>query len=38
MKKRRHMTRRGSKRLFKATAQKMHKKNLVNPARGGLRM
>lgn len=38
MKKRRHMSRRGSKRLFKATALKTHKRNLSNPQRGGIRM
>ena len=36
--KRRKMTRKGSKRLFKATALKTHKRNLANPQRGGIRM
>ena len=36
--KRRKMSRRGSKRLFKATAQKVHKRNLVRPERGGIRL
>lgn len=38
MKKRRKMSRRGSKRLFKATAVKVHKKNLARPQRGGIRL
>lgn len=38
MKKRRKLTRRGSRRLFKATAAKVHKRNNVMPNRGGLRM
>lgn len=38
MPKRRKMTRRGSKRLFKATAKKVHKRNLVRPERGGIRL
>lgn len=38
MKKRRKMSRRGSKRLFKATAQKLHKRNLARPERGGIRL
>lgn len=39
MSRRRHkVSRRGSKRLFKVTASKMHKKNFVQPNRGGLRM
>lgn len=32
------MSKRGSKKLFRATAMKTHKKNLVKPSRGGLRM
>lgn len=37
--KRRKLTRRGSKRLFKKTAVKVHKKNLLSrPMRGGIRM
>lgn len=35
---RKKLSRRGSKRLFKKTAAKMHKKNFVVPNRGGLRM
>lgn len=38
MRKRRKLSRRGSKRLFKATANKLHKKNLARPARGGIRL
>lgn len=38
MMKRRKVTRRGSKRLFKKTAVKTHKKNLAAPMRGGIRM
>lgn len=38
MRKRHRMTRRGSKRLFKATANKMHKRNLARPERGGIRL
>lgn len=36
--KRRKLTRKGSKRLFKKTAVKVHKKNLAMPMRGGIRM
>lgn len=36
--KRKRMSRRGSKRLFKATALKTHKANLPRPSRGGIRM
>lgn len=36
--KRRKMTRRGSKRLFKATANKVHKRNIVRAERGGIRL
>lgn len=35
---RKRLSRRGSKRLFRKTAVKTHKKNLVTPARGGIRM
>lgn len=38
MKYRHKVSRRGSKRLFRKTSLKMHKKNLVRPNRGGLRM
>lgn len=38
MKYRKKLSRRGSKRLFRKTASKMHKKNFVMPNRGGLRM
>ena len=37
-KKRRRMTRRGSKKLFKATAVKTHKANAARPMRGGIRL
>ena len=36
--KRRKLTRRGSKRLFKKTAVKTHRKNMAMPMRGGIRM
>ena len=38
--KRRSISRKGSKRLFKATAQKTHKKNVLpsRPMRGGYRI
>lgn len=36
--KRKRLTKRGSKRLFKATALKVNKRNLPRPARGGIRM
>lgn len=36
--KKRKMTKRGSKRLFKALARKTHKINLARPSRGGIRM
>lgn len=35
---RRHVSRRGSRRLFRATATKVHKKNIVRPMRGGRRL
>ena len=38
MRKRHRVSRRGSKRLFRKTAVKVHKKNFVMPNRGGLRM
>lgn len=38
MRKRRKMSRRGSRKLFKATANKMHKRNLARPERGGIRL
>ena len=38
MRKRKRVSRRGSKRLFRVTAAKTHKRNLVMPNRGGLRM
>lgn len=38
MKFRKKLTRRGSKRLFRRSAAKVHKKNFVMPNRGGLRM
>lgn len=38
MMKKRRLTRRGSKRLFKATAVKVNKKNVARPMRGGIRM
>lgn len=36
--KRRKLSRRGSKRLFRKTAVKVHKSNLIKPLRGGERM
>lgn len=36
--KRRRLSRRGSKRLFKKTAMKVHRKNMTSPMRGGIRM
>lgn len=36
--KRRKMTRRGSKRLFRKTAVKTHKMNSARPMRGGIRL
>lgn len=36
--KRRKLSRKGSRRLFKKTAIKTHKKNLAKPMRGGIRM
>lgn len=36
--KKRKMTRRGSKRLFKALVRKVHRVNQARPSRGGLRM
>lgn len=38
MRKRKKLSRRGSKRLFKATANKVHKRNLARPERGGIRL
>lgn len=38
MRKKRRMTRRGSKRLFRATAAKTHRLNVVRPERGGIRL
>ena len=38
MKRRHKVSRRGSKRLFRKTALKIHKRNFVMPNRGGLRM
>lgn len=38
MKYRKRLSKRGSKRLFRKTALKVHKKNLLMPNRGGLRM
>lgn len=38
MKFRKKITRRGSKRLFRKTAVKTHKKNLIRPMRGGERL
>lgn len=38
MKYRKRVSKRGSKRLFRKTAVKTHKKNFVMPNRGGLRM
>lgn len=35
---RRRLSRRGSKRLFSATARKYHRGNLVKPMRGGKRL
>ena len=36
--KRRKMTRRGSRRLFRKTALKIHKANTARPMRGGIRL
>ncbi len=36
--KRRKVSRRGSKRLFTKTASMVHKKNVVHPMRGGIRL
>lgn len=36
--KRRKMTRKGSRRLFKKTAMKTHKVNYARPMRGGIRL
>lgn len=36
--KRRKMTRKGSKKLFRKTAMKMHKVNTARPMRGGIRL
>lgn len=38
MAKRTRISRRGSKRLFKATAKKVHKVNIIKPMRGGERL
>lgn len=38
MSKRHRLSKRGSKRLFKKTAVKVHKSNLIRPMRGGERM
>lgn len=38
MKYRKKLTRRGSRRLFKKTATKTHKLNIVRPMRGGERL
>lgn len=38
MMKRRKVSRRGSKRLFTRTAAMVHKKNVVTPMRGGIRL
>lgn len=38
MKKRRKMTRKGSRRLFKKTALKTHRMNSARPMRGGIRL
>lgn len=38
MRKRRSISRRGSKRLFTATALKTHSRNVVSPSRGGIRL
>ena len=35
---RRPVSKRGSRRLFTATAQKVHKRNLARPMRGGIRL
>lgn len=35
---RRRLSRRGSKRLFRATSRKVHKKNVGRPMRGGHRL
>jgi hypothetical protein len=35
---RKRLTRRGSKRLFRKTAMKTHKKNVTRPLRGGIRL
>lgn len=38
MRKRRKMSRKGSRKLFKATANKVHKRNIVRAERGGIRL
>lgn len=38
MRKRSRVSRRGSKRLFTATALKTHSRNVVAPSRGGIRL
>jgi len=35
---RKRLSRRGSKRLFRKTAVKVHKKNITRPLRGGIRL
>lgn len=35
---RRRVSRRGSKRLFRKTATKVHKRNVRKPMRGGIRL
>lgn len=35
---RRKLSRKGSRRLFTKTAEKVHKKNLIKPMRGGERL
>lgn len=35
---RRHVSRRGSRRLFTATAEKIHRMNVALPMRGGIRL
>lgn len=38
MSRRRRLSRRGSRRLFTKTAQKIHKKNVMSVMRGGVRL
>lgn len=35
---RKRLSRKGSRRLFKKTASMLHKKNLLRPMRGGIRL